>query len=75
MKQTKTKKGIHVNWVGVFLTIMLALIAYCASWIYVLNEEEKRIERQLYEIRMKEQAMELVGKNYFEIEENEINDN
>ncbi len=73
MKKTATK--IKINWTGVFLTIMLALIGYCASWIYVLNEEEKRIEKKLYEIRMKEQEMELVGKDNFKIEEDGINNN
>lgn len=69
MKKTGTK--IRINWTGVFLTIMLALIGYCASWIYVLNQEEKRIEKQLYEIRMKEQAIELVWKDKFKIEEDD----
>ena len=68
MKQTKTKKGIHVNWVGVFIFTFIAFLTYCASWIYVLDQESDKIESRLLE-------NELIGKDNFKIEENEINNN
>lgn len=62
---------IKINWVGVFLFVFLGFLAYCGTWIYVLDCENKQIEKQLIEMRQDQQARELAGKVNFEIENND----
>lgn len=69
MKKTATK--IRINWVGVIIFTFIALIAYCATWIYVLEQENDKIEKQLIEMNRDQYARELAGKDYFEIENND----
>jgi len=69
MKKTATR--IRVNWVGVFVFAFIAFLTYCGTWIYVLDCENDRIERQLKKMRRSQQARELAGKIYFEIEQND----
>ena len=66
MKKTATR--IRINWVGVFTFTFLAFLAYCGTWIYVLEQENKQIEKQLIEMRQDQLARELAGKINFEIE-------
>jgi hypothetical protein len=54
--------------VGVFIFAFIAFLTYCGTWIYVLDCENDRIERQLKEMRRSQQARELAGKIHFEIE-------
>lgn len=69
MKQTVTR--IRINWVGVFVFAFVAFLTYCGTWIYVLDQENDRIEQQLIEMQRRQQARELAGKIYFEIERND----
>lgn len=69
MKKTGTK--IRVYWVGVIIFTFIALIAYCATWIYVLEQENDQIEKQLIEMDKDKHARELADKDYFEIENND----
>lgn len=69
MKKTGTKTNI--NWVGVFVFICACLITYCGTWIYVLDSENKKIEKQLLEMDRDKKARELTEKDYFEIEKND----
>ena len=64
MKKTETK----INWVGVFIFAFIAFLTYCGTWIYVLEQENKQIEKQLIEMRQDQLARELAGKINFEIE-------
>ena len=66
MKKTATR--IRINWVGVFTFAFLGFLAYCGTWIYVLDCENDRIEKQLKEMQRSKQARELAGKIHFEIE-------
>jgi hypothetical protein len=59
---------IRVNWVGIFIFTFLAFLVYCWTWIYVLECENKQIEKQLIEMRQDQQARELASKINFEIE-------
>ena len=69
MKKTETK--IRINWVGVFIFTFLAFLAYCGTWIYVLEQENKQIEKQIIKLQIEQLERELVGKDYFEIEQND----
>lgn len=72
MKQLKTKQmGTRINWVGVFIFTFLAFLSYCGTWIYVLEQENKKIEKQLIEMQQDQLEMELAEKENFEIENND----
>ena len=72
MKQLKTKQmGTRINWVGVFVFICVCMITYCGTWIYVLDRENDRIEKQLFEMDRDQKARELAEKENFEIENND----
>ena len=69
MKKKETK--IRINWVGVFVFICVCMITYCGTWLYVLDLENKKIEKQLFEMDRDQKARELAEKDYFEIEQND----